>query len=54
MPQKDRDCDIDQVSGLPTCSTGPFARMTWTIRELLSMVRGPRGPKESNDVSSPD
>ena len=30
-------CEISQ-DGVPTCSTGPLGRLTWTLRELAEMV----------------
>lgn len=30
------DCSVDK--DIPSCGTGPLGRLTWTIRELLSLI----------------
>lgn len=33
------DTDVD-LTGLPTCSTGPVGRTSWVLKELVGVVRG--------------
>ena len=41
MNEESKNCGLDSADqGVPTCSTGPFGRLTWTLRELASLFRG--------------
>ena len=36
---KDETVCAPSSDGLPTCSTGPAGRLSWTLREIINIVR---------------
>lgn len=40
------------VEPVPDCSTGPFGRLSWTLRELAGIVRSLRGRAQPRDTGS--
>ncbi len=50
MTKRAPKCDNGMLDGEPTCSTGPFGRFAWTVRELVSILR--REPKSVEKASN--